>query len=269
MSTDTVKADRTRFEAWMSPRTAAILVPLGLALLWQLAAMAGGDTNAFSPAGIVEVGLSTLLDGTLASAIAVSWLTVGQGFLIAALIALPMGIVAGYWSAFGDWFRPVIDVLRPIAPFAWIPMAILWFGASSGASIMITAYAAFFPIVTNTESGVGRVRTSLIVAAQTLGASRARIFWQVVVPSALPMTFVGVRLGLGLAWASVIAAELAIGKSMLAPPGIGYLMYLNFAIEADLNAIGAMMVAVAVSALLVDWVLWWLQNRIVHWPVES
>jgi ABC-type nitrate/sulfonate/bicarbonate transport system permease component len=251
------------------PRVATVLLPFGLLLLWQLAASSTGSADAFSPLGIIRVGWGLLLDGTLASAIVVSWKTVGQGFLVAVLIAVPMGLLAGYWSGFGDWFRPIINVLRPIAPFAWIPMAILWFGATSGASVMISAYAAFFPIVTNTESGVGRVRTSLVTAAQTLGASRSRIFWRVVIPSALPLTFVGLRLGLGLAWASVIAAELAIGKSMLAPPGIGYLMYLNFAIEADLNAIGAMMVSVAVSALAVDWVMWRLQVWLIHWPVES
>lgn len=129
-----------------------------------------------------------------------------------------------------------------------IPMAILWFGAARGAGVLITAYAAFFPIVTNTLGGVSRVRASLIVAARTLGAGEWTLFRRVVLPGSAPLLLVGLRLGIGLAWAAVIAAELATGKATNAPPGIGYLMYLNFAAEADTNAIVAMMAAIGLRA---------------------
>jgi NitT/TauT family transport system permease protein/taurine transport system permease protein/sulfonate transport system permease protein len=209
-----------------------------------------------------------LVDGTLPRALLVSWQTVLGGFCWAMALGVPLGIAAGYWARLGGWILPVLNLLRPIAPFAWIQMAILWFGVRGGAAIMITAYAAFFPIVTNTLGGVARVRTSLIVAARTLGASQWTIFRRVVVPATLPLLFVGLRLGIGLAWAAVIAAELATGRSTNAPPGIGYLMYLNFAIESDVNAIVAMMAAIGVSALAADSAMRWLQRRLVHWPVD-
>jgi ABC-type nitrate/sulfonate/bicarbonate transport system permease component len=123
--------------------------------------------------------------------------------------------------------------------------------------------------VTNTLGGTARVRAGLTVAAQTLGASTATVFLRVILPGALPLIMVGLRLGMGLAWAAVIAAELATGRSTTAAPGIGYLMYLNFAVEADVNAIVAMMAAVGLSALAADAVLRYAHRRIVHWPAES
>jgi NitT/TauT family transport system permease protein/taurine transport system permease protein/sulfonate transport system permease protein len=147
-------------------------------------------------------------------------------------------------------------------------MAILWFGAGGGAGIMITAYAAFFPIVTNTLGGVARIRSSLVVAARTLGASQWVILRRIILPGALPLIFVGLRLGIGLAWAAVIAAELATGQSTNEAPGIGYLMYLNFAVDDDVNAIVAMMAAIGASALIADVALRWLHRRLVHWPAE-
>jgi ABC-type nitrate/sulfonate/bicarbonate transport system permease component len=198
----------------------------------------------------------------------VSWVTVLEGFGIATILGVGIGVAAGSMRTLGAWIEPVLNVIRPIAPFAWIPMAILWFGAGGGAAIMITAYAAFFPIVTNTMGGVARIRSSLVVAARVLGASEWTIFRRIIVPGALPLILVGLRLGIGLAWAAVIAAELATGHSTNAPPGIGYLLYLNFAIEADVDAIVAMMVAIGLSALMADAALRRLGDRLVPWPAE-
>jgi ABC-type nitrate/sulfonate/bicarbonate transport system permease component len=209
-----------------------------------------------------------LADGSLGRALLVSWQTVLEGFLIAAALGVPLGILTGYSPRVGDWIQPVIGVLRPIAPFAWIPLAILWFGASRGAGVMITAYAAFFPILTNALGGVARVRASMVMAARTLGAGDWTVFRRIVLPGSAPMLLVGLRLGIGLAWAAVIAAELAAGKSTNAPPGIGYLMYLNFASEADTNAIVAMMFAVGLSALAADRAMRWLQARLAFWPTD-
>jgi ABC-type nitrate/sulfonate/bicarbonate transport system permease component len=249
-------------------RLASVAVPLALAAIWQMLAGLEASPDPFSPWGIVRAGWIGLTEGQLAGGIVVSWRTVDQGFVIATVLGVPLGVTSAYWPGLGRWVNPILNVLRPIAPFAWIPMAILWFGASLGASVTISAYAAFFPILTNANSGVGRVRTAMVVAARTLGANRWTVFRRVIIPSALPLTFVGLRLGMGLAWAAVVAAELAIGKSTSAPPGIGYLMYLNFAVESDLNAIGSMMVAVGISALAADWLLRRLQAAIIHWPTE-
>jgi ABC-type nitrate/sulfonate/bicarbonate transport system permease component len=246
----------------------SLLVLAAAVALWQLMASVAPGLDLSSPAGVWGAGRAMLADGSLPRAVWVSWQTVLAGFLIAAAVGVPLGVVMGYWTRVGAWIQPTVDVLRPIAPFAWIPMAILWFGTSGGAGVMITAYAAFFPIVTSTLGGVARVRTAFILAAKTLGAGEWTLFRRIVLPGSAPLVLVGLRLGIGLAWAAVIAAELATGKSTTAPPGIGYLMYLNFATEADTNAIVAMMVVIGVSALAADWLIRRIHERLVFWPVE-
>jgi ABC-type nitrate/sulfonate/bicarbonate transport system permease component len=248
---------------WISLVFAAVL--LGA---WELSVPPSAAAEVPTPSRAALALLAMLRSGQLVSALAVSWATVLEGFAIAAILGVALGVAAGYLRWLGEWLQPVLNLLRPIAPFAWIPMAILWFGAGRGAAIMITAYAAFFPIVTNALGGVFRIRSSLVVAARVLGASDWTIFRRVIVPGAMPLILVGLRLGIGLAWAAVIAAELATGQSTNAPPGIGYLMYLNFAIEADVNAIVAMMVAIGVSALVADIGLRWIASRFVTWPAE-
>ena len=254
---------RTGFED-MSIAVAFLVVIMAA---WQF--MASGSAEAPTP---LDVGIrlwEMIADGELFSALAVSWTTILQGFTIAAVMGITLGMVAGNWPVAAAWLEPVINVLRPIAPFAWIPMALLWFGTGGGAAVMITAYAAFFPILTNTLAGVRRIRSSLVVAARVLGASDATIFLRIVVPGSLRLTLVGLRLGIGLAWAAVIAAELATGQSTTAPPGIGYLMYLNFAAESDVASIVAMMIAIGLSAFLADQLLRLIGKRIIVWPGEG
>jgi NitT/TauT family transport system permease protein len=245
----------------------ATIAVLGVA--WQLSVPPSAFDVVPTPVHAIEALLSMLANGKLLAGLAVSWTTVLEGAAIAAVLGIGLGVAAGYWISVADWITPVLNLLRPIAPFAWIPMAILWFGAGGGAGVMITAYAAFFPIVTNTMAGAARIRSSHVVAGRTLGASEWLILRRIILPGALPLILVGLRLGFGLAWAAVIAAELATGQSTNAAPGIGYLMYLNFAVEADVNAIVAMMLAIGVSALIGDAALLWLQRRLVHWPAEQ
>ncbi|MBX3576127.1 MAG: ABC transporter permease [Rhizobiaceae bacterium] len=241
---------------------------LGTALVvWQL--LASGMPDATTPLNIaIRLG-QIIADGQLLSALLVSWITILQGFGIAAIAGIGVAMIAGNWPSAASWLEPVINLLRPIAPFAWIPMAILWFGTGGGAAVMITAYAAFFPILTNTLAGVRRIRSSLVTAARVLGASQVTIFLRVVVPGSLPLMLVGLRLGVGMAWAAVIAAELATGQSTTAPPGIGYLMYLNFAAESDVTAIVGMMIAIGLSAFLADQLLRLAARKLIVWPAEG
>jgi ABC-type nitrate/sulfonate/bicarbonate transport system permease component len=238
-------------------------------VIWQMSVPASLLADVPTPHGTVAALLRMLLEGTLVSALLVSWVTVLKGFGIAALLGIGTGITAGYFRWLSEWVEPILNLLRPIAPFAWIPMAILWFGANGGAGVMITSYAAFFPIVTNTLAGTARVRSSLVTAARSLGASEWTIVRRIVIMGALPLALVGLRLGFGLSWAAVIAAELATGQSTDAPPGIGYLMYLNFAVEANVNEIVALMVAIGLSALAADIAMRWVAGRLVYWPAEG
>jgi hypothetical protein len=185
---------------------------------WQLSAGGGPRDELPTPAGVLHAGAAMIVDGTLPRALLVSWQTVMGGFCWAMALGVPLGIAAGTWGRFGAWILPVLNLLRPIAPFAWIPMAILWFGVRGGAAIIDHRLRRVLP---DRDQNAGRRR------ARAHLADRRRAHPRRVAMDDLPphrragdpaMLFVGLRLGVGLAWAAVIAAELATGRSTNAPP---------------------------------------------------
>jgi ABC-type nitrate/sulfonate/bicarbonate transport system permease component len=149
---------------------------------------------------------------------------------------------------------PLVESFRPIAPIALLPLAILWFGTGTPAAVFIVGYAAFFPMIINTVHGVMSVDQQLIRAARTLGVSRLTILLRVVLPGALPYLFVGARLALGVAWTSIIAAELAVGAKAGggATGGIGQMMFVFYAYSVDLSGIIVCMISVGLIALIMD-----------------
>ena len=129
------------------------------------------------------------------------------GFSLAIITAIPIGIVVGRYSLANSIFGPVIEVMRPIPPIAWIPLSLLLFsGNPIGARAFIIWIGAFFPILINTTTGVKRTEPVHIDAAKTLGASEAQILGKVVIPSASPEIFAGLRIGFGIGWMCLVAA---------------------------------------------------------------
>lgn len=122
----------------------------------------------------------------------------------------------GWWPVVGRIFTPLVDFLRPIPPMAWIPIGLLWFGIGDQQNIFIIFLGAFYPIVVNTYVGVRDVDRNLIWAAQTLGGKRTQILWEIVIPAAFPVILTGLRIGLGIGWMALVAAELTGASSGLA-----------------------------------------------------
>lgn len=141
------------------------------------------------------------------------------GFIIAALSAIPLGILLGRVRRLYLVFEPAIEVLRPISPIAWIPLSILWFGLGEESKVFIVWLLSFFFILVSTISGVRGVDKRLVQAAQTLGANESLIFSRVILPAALPSIVTGLRLGLGVSFGVVVIAEMIGARS-----GIGYMM---------------------------------------------
>ena len=133
--------------------------------------------------------------------------------------AIPLGIAMGWWKSVEDQVDPLVEVLRPIPPLAWIPLSILWFGVGDTQNQFIIFLGCFFPILVNTISGVKGVEPNLVRAARCLGAGEARILWHVVLRAALPQIITGVRVGLGVGWMALVAAEL-VGANT----GLGFLI---------------------------------------------
>ena len=130
-----------------------------------------------------------------------------QGFLLALVISLPLGLLLGNFKILREFFTPWIEVLRPIAPIAWAPIFILLFGYIRGATLVVFI-GIFFPLLTNIIFGVSKIDPVLIDASKTLGASNAQIFTKVLIPSTVPYFMNGAKIGLGIGWMCIVAAEL-------------------------------------------------------------
>lgn len=188
---------------------------------WWLASALGWVNKVLlpPPGDVVSTLVRMTADGSLAKHVAVSLFRVLQGFLIALLVAVPIGILMGSAAMARGLIEPIVELLRPIPPIAMIPLAILWFGIEELSKVLIIAYGAFFPILVNTIAGFAEVDSTHIRAAQSLGANRMHIFRDVILRSAYPFIVVGARLGMGMAFIVLVAAELIASSA-----GLGFLI---------------------------------------------
>ncbi len=160
------------------------------------------------PAAIARTLYQTLLDGTLLNHAFSSFVRITIGFGIAAITAVPVGILMGTNRTLNEMFDPIVKVLTPIPGIAWIPLAIIWFGMGFYSTIFIIFMGAFFPILLNTIGAVKTVDEYLISASRTLGAGNYDILKHVVLPGSLPGIITGFRVGMGTGWRAVVGAEM-------------------------------------------------------------
>ena len=183
------------------------------------------------------------------------------GYLTALLIAIPLGIAMGWSRALRTALEPIMEVLRPIPPLAWIPIAILWFGIGNQSAAFIIFLGAFFPILLNTISGVRTIDPLLIEAARTLNATRRFIFFKVLLPGAFPAIFTGLRIGLGIGWMTLVAAEFTGVRQGY---GLGYMIMTARDIQRP-DQIVAGMVVIGLIGLIIDAGLNLLERLLLHW----
>ncbi len=244
----------TRFDSWPSRIGIGALLPIALLVLWQALGMAFGTVRTPLPSKIVHEAITLVGSGDLPMAILQSILRVFGGFLLAAAIAIPLGLLMGHSRAVERNVDPLVETFRPIAAIAILPLAILWLGTGTTAAIAIVAYAAFFPVVVNTIAGAKNINPTLLQAAATMGLTRFTTIRKVVVPGALPSIGVGLRIAMGVGWTAIVAAELAVGAKAGGggSGGIGQMMFVFYAYSIELNRIIVCMIAVGVVALLLD-----------------
>jgi NitT/TauT family transport system permease protein len=173
--------------------------------------------NVPSPAQVLESLSRAMHNAQFANHVLLSCRRIFFGFMIATLIAVPLGLVMGRFRFVRDVIFPVSEVLRPIPAIAWVPMSIMLWPSNEESIVFITFLGSFFPILLNTLHGMATVDSVLVRAAQCLGARELSIFREVYFPAALPNIFTGLTVGMGVAWVSLIAAEMISGQF-----GIGY-----------------------------------------------
>jgi NitT/TauT family transport system permease protein len=214
-----------------------------------------------TPLSVLTGTLELLHDGTLWRHIGASLMRVGTGFLLAVLVAVPLGLWMGWVPAAYRMLNPIFQILRPISPIAWIPIAILWFGVGDASPIYLIFISSVFPMVVQTTVGVHTIEKRYLRAAENFGVSHRTLFTRVVIPAVLPQVLVGMRIGLGVAWLVVVAAEMIALRS-----GLGYMIMdsRNAGNRYDLVIAGMIiigLIGLALDALMrllerVRWVRW-------------
>src|SRR5215471_18005323 len=152
-----------------------------------------------------------------------SLIRVAKGFLLGALIATPLGFLLGLSKAFNRMFDPVIQLLRPISPLAWLPLGLIVFQKSEPAALFTIALCSMWPTVINTMSGVKSIPQEYWNVAKVLRLSKFQTFTKVLVPATLPYMFTGYRLSLGIAWLVIVASEMLTGT-----PGVGGFLWQEY-----------------------------------------
>jgi NitT/TauT family transport system permease protein len=174
-------------------------------------------TNVPSPAAVYESLTRAMHDTKFFMHVMLSCRRILLGFSLAAIIAVPLGLVMGRFKYAHEILFPITEILRPIPAIAWVPMAIMLWPTNEQSIVFITFLGSFFPILVNTLHGMSLVDPVLVRASQCLGAREAAIFREVYFPASLPHIFTGLTVGMGVAWVSLIAAEMISGQF-----GIGY-----------------------------------------------
>lgn len=240
------------------------VIVIAFVVLWEIAAFAANTRFLPGPLDVGKTLVELTATGELLVHSLVSLSRVVAGFFLAVAIGLPLGIVMG-WSQKMESFSVIIEVLRPIPPLAWIPLAMLWFGIGFESKVFIIFIGAFFPILSNSFLGVRETEPYLIEAGRVLGATDNEILRKIVIPNSFPSILEGLRIGLGIAWMCLVAAELTGLKS---PLGLGYMiMEARDLGRADIVMAG--MIAIGIIGYAMNYVLRRTEERLVRWKGDN
>lgn len=231
-------------QQWVSP----LFLPPPFQVLTKLISIAG-------PQGF--------MDATLWQHLAASLLRILTALFAAVLIGIPVGIAMGLNPTVRGILDPLIELYRPVPPLAYLPLMVIWFGIGETSKILLIYLAIFAPVAMSTMAGVRSAKQVRIRAAEALGASRLQVVWHVILPGALPEILTGFRIGLGVGWSTLVAAEL-----IAATRGLGFMVQSAgefLATDVVLAGIGV----IAVIAFCLELGLRALQRRLTPWHGEG
>ena len=265
----------------------AVALPALLLAVWEAAAIGLGRRSVVPRVEAVAWRLLTphedlLRTGSLAFHTGISAFRVVCGFVLAAAVAIPLGLVMGVFARPRRLIGPLVEMLRPLCPIAWVPFALVVFGTYNASNLLgfryshtildhvsvgmlfIIFYGAFFPILLNTIAGVVGVRRLYVESALTLGARGGQVFRKVLLPASLPSIMTGLRVGLGIAWMVIIAAEMLPGSES----GIGYLIiYASQLAEMDVLVAG--MIVIGLVGALLSKLIHLASDRLTGWQAKE
>jgi len=227
------------------------------AALYEATARSGYFAPALLPTipAIAKALWSSIADGTMIEHAAFTMYRVMFGFGLAVVVGIPLGILMARFAAIENFCLPLVSALMPIPSFALVPLFMLWFGIGNLTTILIVFYAATFPMVFNTWSGVRSVNPLWLRAAGAMGADEHRLFWKVIIPGASPFIITGMRQSFLRAWIAVVGAEMIAASDW----GLGWVI---FDAKEFLNA------DVMLASLLVIGAIGYVFERLVFGSIE-
>lgn len=267
--TDEERIKKVQMEEKQTKKKLRILSIVGVVtfmVVWQVAVMTGLLPSRYVPAPLTVIQLfftklsSTEPDGAVLMTHVLASLQVSlSGFFLAIVIGVPLGLFMGWFRGFDSFVRPIFEILRPIPPVSWIPITIIWLGLGLQAKAFIVFFSAFVPCVINAYTGIKQTNPVLINVAKTCGASNLTIFFKIGIPSAMTMTFAGIRVALGNAWATLVAAEM-----LAANAGLGYMIQQgrSFA-RPDIIILG--IVVIGLLGVIFTWLLGLVEGKVLGW----
>ena len=223
-----------------------LVAAIGL-VLWNYAVHATKSTVFPTPSAVVKGMRELAAKGILVRDILDSLRRVAIGYGLAVLIGVPAGLALGWYPAAANVVNPVIQMVRPISPLAWIPLAIVWYGVGDASATFLIFVGAFFPIIVASMNGARNVPSILRRAGRNFGLGDAGILSRVVFPAALPSIITGLRISLGIAWLVVVAAEMVAVDS-----GLGYLIIDSRNSGKRYDLVVAAMVLIGLIGLALD-----------------
>jgi taurine transport system permease protein len=238
------------------PGLAAIVPFIPVIALWVAVTESGIFPRAFlpGPVEVLKVFFTLTYKGILPDYLQDSLLRLIIGAAVGMTLGIPLGILIGTsrWARRITW--PILLFFQAIGDIAWLPILLIWFGFGLTTMTFVIVYTVLFPVVLNTVLGVESVPLDLARAARSLGASSARVLWEVTLPGALPNIITGLRNGLGYGWRALIAVEIIVGTS-----GIGFMMF-------DARRAGS--VVEILLGMIILGLLWYIVDAGILAPIE-
>ncbi len=241
-----------------------VLSILGLVIFWEVAAFLINDQLTLPSFSQVLAALAQNWSSILTQDLPISALHFGIGMAGGLIVALPMGMIMGWFKLADSIMDPIVELLRPIPPLAWIPFAIIWFGITNTAAGFIIFVGAVFPILINTYAGFRSLPRVYVESAKVLGATRdIDLIRYVAVPYALPSIAGGIRIAMGIAWMCLVAAEMfGVSKN-----GLGFKIWDSYG-HYRMDEVFMYMIVLGLLGLLIDRTFRYIvDERLLKWQV--
>lgn len=267
-----IRADAKAREAAARRRSSIKYLAISVAvvavvlIVWQLAVQFGLVSTRFfdSPLGVIETIVRKFSDtkpdgGLLWQHIYASATVVWFGFLLAAVIGIPLGLFMGWYGLCDRIVRPLFEIIRPIPSLAWIPIVLLFLGIGVSARAVVIFTGCFVATVLNTYTGIRSASQTLINVAHTCGASNFTVFRTIGIPSAMPMIFAGLKSSMGSAWGTIVAAEMLASSN-----GLGYMIQMGRSF-GEVSLILAGIIVIGILGFISSGIIGLIESAVLKW----